>query len=245
MGHYNIGPTQKTLLTFSHGARETEYTLIRSDRKTLEIAVHPDSSIVVKSPLNSELLLIEKKLRKRARWISQQLRYFQQFNPKTPDRRYISGETHLYLGRQYRLRVRRGMGNSVKLYKGFFQVTCQEESHPLIAKKLMENWYLQKAHIQFHESLDRCWPKFNAFALSKPSLSIKRMQKRWGSLSDKGIVTLNTELIRASKECIDYVVTHELCHLKYHDHSSEFYRLLGSIIPRWEETKHKLELSMV
>jgi predicted metal-dependent hydrolase len=71
------------------------------------------------------------------------------------------------------------------------------------------------------------------------------MKKRWGSLSDKGTVTLNTNLIKAPKECIDYVVTHELCHLKYHDHSSEFYKLLDSVIPEWKKIKHKLELSMV
>ncbi len=65
----------------------------------------------------------------------------------------------------------------------------------------------------------------------KPKISIKRMQKRWGSLSDKGTVTLNTDLIRAPKECIYYVVIHELCHLKYHNRTPEFYKLLYSIIP--------------
>jgi predicted metal-dependent hydrolase len=79
----------------------------------------------------------------------------------------------------------------------------------------------------------------------QPKLSMKRMQKRWGSLSDKGTVTLNIDLIRAPKECIDYVVTHELCHLKYHDHSPEFYKLLDAVLPGWEKIKHKLELCMV
>ncbi len=71
------------------------------------------------------------------------------------------------------------------------------------------------------------------------------MRTRWGSLSDKGTVTLNIDLIRAPKECIDYVVTHELCHLKYPDHSPEFYKLLESVSPGWEKIKHKLELSVV
>jgi predicted metal-dependent hydrolase len=93
--------------------------------------------------------------------------------------------------------------------------------------------------------MDRCWQKFNGLGIDKPKLSIKRMQKRWGSLSDKGTVTLNADLIRAPKECIDYVITHELCHLRFHDHSPEFYKLLDSVIPGWEKIKHKLELSMV
>ena len=71
------------------------------------------------------------------------------------------------------------------------------------------------------------------------------MKKRWGSLSDKGTVTLNTDLVKAPKECIDYVVIHELCHLKYNDHSKDFYTLLDLVTPGWEKIKHKLELSMV
>jgi len=171
------------------------------------------------------------------------LNYFKQFNPKTPDRCYVSGETHLYLGKQYRLKLSEGPENSVKLSRGFFHITCRNEATPYIAKKLLNQWYSKKAQLQFAESMDRCWQKF--IGIGKPKLSIKRMQKRWGSLSDKGTVTLNTDLIRAPKECIDYVVTHELCHLKYNNHGPEFYKLLDSVIPGWEKIKHKLELSMV
>jgi len=230
--------------SFVYGQKTIDYSLFFTERKTMEIAVHPDSTVIVKAPIDADISLIEKKIYKRARWISKQLSYFRQFNPKTPDRRYVSGETHLYLGKQYRLKINQGQKNSVKLTKGFFHVTCREEPTPEIAKKLMKRWYLQKANIQFHECLNRCWPKFNSFGFTQPKISIKRMQKRWGSLSDKGTITLNTDLIRAQKECIDYVVTHELCHLKYHDHSPEFYILLDSVLPGWEKIKHKLELSM-
>ncbi|MDL1968633.1 MAG: M48 family metallopeptidase [Deltaproteobacteria bacterium] len=231
--------------SFFYGQKTITYSLSLTDRRSLEIAVHPDSTVVVKAPLDSDISLIEKKLHKRARWILKQLNYFRQFNPKTPVRQYINGETHLYLGRQYRLKIFQGQENSVKLIKGFFQVACRKEHNSEIIKKLMNNWYLQKANIQFNESLARCWPKFNAFAFTQPSISIRRMKKRWGSLSNKGTVILNTDLIKAPKECIDYVVSHELCHLKYHDHSPEFHMLLDSVIPGWKKIKHKLELSMV
>jgi hypothetical protein len=75
-------------------------------------------------------------------------------------------------------------------------------------------------------------------------LQIKRLKKRWGSLSAKGTLTLNTDLIRAPKECIDYVVTHELCHLVNKDHNAQFYGLLGKIMPDWEKRKHKLERTL-
>jgi hypothetical protein len=228
-----------------YGRKSINFSLFYCDRKTMEIAVHPDSTVIVKAPVQSDIAIIEKKVIKRARWILKQLNYFKQFNPKTPDRCYVNGETHLYLGRQYRLKLTLGPENSVKLSRGFFNITCRSEPTPDIAKKLLNQWYLEKAQLQFVESLDLCWQKFNGLGIGKPKLSIKRMQKRWGSLSDKGTVTLNTHLIRAPKECIDYVMTHELCHLKYHDHGPDFYKLLDSVMPGWEKIKHKLELSLV
>ncbi len=113
---------------------------------------------------------------------------------------------------------------------------------------------MEKARLQFAASMDRCWQKMGRLGIDTinkpilpipPRLSIKRMHKRWGSLSGKGTVTLNTDLIRAPQACIDYVVMHELCHLRYHDHSPEFYRLLDAVMPGWEKIKHTLELCMV
>lgn len=230
--------------SFSYGQTTIDYTIFFSDRKTMEIAVHPDSSVIVKAPRNSDLPLIEKKLAKRARWILRQIFYFKQFIPKTPERCYVSGETHLYLGKQYRLKLGQGDNSHVKLHRGFFQITCREAPTPEKAKKLLNKWYLEKANAHFTQSLNRSWPKFKRFTPAKPKISVKRMKKRWGSLSDTGTVTLNTNLVKAPKECIDYVVTHELCHLKFRDHSPEFYKLLETVIPAWEKIKHKLELSM-
>lgn len=227
-----------------YGRKTIDFSLLYCDRKTMEIAVHPDGTIVVKAPVQSDIALIEKKIIKRARWILKTLNYFNQFHPKTPDRCYVNGETHLYLGKQYRLKLTEGPENSVKLSRGFFHITCRSEPSPNTANKLLNEWYSQRAQLQFAESMDRCWHKLGGLGGIRPKLSIKRMKKRWGSLSDKGTVTLNTDLIRTPKECIDYVVTHELCHLKYHDHGPEFYKLLDSVIPGWEKIKHKLELCL-
>ena len=228
-----------------YGGRTIEYNLLFCDRKTMEIAVLPDCSVIVKAPLDAGMDLIESKLAKRARWIVRQMNYFGQFNPKTPERCYVSGETHLYLGRQYRLKIVQGSENTVKLTRGYFLVTYSDVSGSDVARKLMEQWYLEKAKEQFKESLDRCLVKLKEYPVARPHVSIKRMQKRWGSLSDKGTMTLNRDLIRAPRECIDYVVVHELCHQLCRDHSPDFYNLLDAVIPGWQKVKHRLELSMV
>lgn len=231
--------------TIIYGKEIIYFNVFYVDRKTLEIAVHPDGNIVIKAPIGTEYTEVQKKVFKRARWIKKQLDYFGQFNPKTPQRQYIGGETHMYLGRQYRLKIADGEKDGVKLTHGYFFITVKDSPDYEKVKKLLREWYLKRAVVKFSESVERCWTYFDKLNISKPRIQIRSMKKRWGSLSKKGNLTLNTDLIRAPKDCIDYVVTHELCHLKYHDHSQAFFQLLDRVMPDWEKRKHKLELALV
>jgi len=226
---------------FIYGKTTIKYSLLKMDRATLEIAVLPDCSVVVKVPADTDEQLVQQRLRKRARWILKQLNYFEQFNPKQPPKQYIRGETHLYMGRRYRLKIVNGETDSVKLMRGYFVVTCKTNSSPSVIKKLMDRWYRQKAIEQFESSLEAGWKLFKCDECEKPVLVVKAMKTRWGSLSEKGTMTLNSALIKASKECIDYVVVHELCHLKFKNHNKEFYKLLSVLLPNWQKTKHCLE----
>ncbi|MDD3094782.1 MAG: SprT family zinc-dependent metalloprotease [Candidatus Neomarinimicrobiota bacterium] len=228
---------------FSYGKNIIPYRLFYSSRKTLEISVFPDGSVTVKAPVNADLAAIDMKLRKRARWIVGQRAYFEQFNPRTTPRLFLSGETHLYLGKRFQLKIVPGSQNRVRLINGRFFVESPDTSQRHI-RTLMDTWYKEKARHQFHLRFDACRNATISADHPKPRLQIKRLKKRWGSLSPGGILTLNLELIKAPKECIDYVITHELCHLKYPHHDPDFYRLLEERIPDWEKIKHKLEVLM-
>lgn len=229
----------------NYGKECIRFQVLRVARKTLAIEVFPDSSVVVKAPGGTELEEIRRRVGKRARWIIKQQQYFRQFEPRTPARQFVGGETHLYLGRQYRLRVSEGGNDSVKLSRGYFLVTTTDSGGPDKIRLLLDKWYLAKAAATFHGSFARCWPYFEQLGLVKPRIQIRRMKKRWGSLSRGGLLTINLDLIRAPRECIDYVITHELCHLRCHDHSPEYYRLLEKMMPDWEKRKHTLELALV
>ena len=210
----------------------------------MEIAVHPDQRVVVKVPAGTDMEIIQQRMLKRARWIKRQRDYFGQFSPRTPAPWYLGGETHLYMGRQYRLKIGAGEVNKVKLAGGFFRVTVAESSAPEQVKRLLNEWYAQKAGERFTEILCRCLMNFKRMSIPAPKLSIRRMKTRWGSLSPKGTLTLNVSLIRAPRECIEYVITHELCHLKHSRHDAAFYRLLERHMPDWERRKHKLEMTL-
>ena len=228
-----------------YGSDTILFDVLFADRKSMEIAVHPDSSVVVKAPIGTDLAIVKGTLIRRARWIKRQLDYFGQFIPRTPARRYVGGESHLYLGRQYRLKIRRGEANHVKLARGYFWVTVHGDPNPERVKRLLDRWYTDKARDWFQEILQRRLPDFQQDGSLVPRLLMRRMKTRWGSLSSTGTLTLNVDLIRAPKDCIEYVITHELCHLKHRQHNEAFFRLLEQHIPDWQKRKHKLELALV
>lgn len=235
---------KKNTRSITYGNKIIGYSLTHSNRKTMEIGVYPDCTVKVKVPHDTDIATIENRLKKRSRWILKQLRYFGQFKPKTPPRSYVNGETHSYMGKKYRLKIVAGDENSIKLTRGFFTISCKNIVDPECVIKLINRWYAEKAATQFAKSIDRCLPKLRKFVNGKPTVVIKRMKKRWGSLSEKNTLTLNTDLVKAPKECIDYVVIHELCHLKHRNHDSGFYKLLNTFLPDWERVKDKLEHSL-
>jgi predicted metal-dependent hydrolase len=225
-----------------YGCFSFSYTVVRRERKTLEIAVEPDSTVRVAAPQSASPRRIAQKVKKRASWILQQQRYFEQFTPRTPERRYLSGETHLYLGRQYRLKVIKAVSHSVKQLRGYIVVQTTRPEESAETKKLVELWYAQKARTRFQERIEVCLQRFPRPNSMMPSgVTIRTMQKRWGSMSQGRRLMLNQRLIQTPVDTIDYVITHELCHLLERDHSPRFFRLLNRVMSDWEQRKQKLE----
>ncbi|MBC7932019.1 MAG: M48 family metallopeptidase [Rubrivivax sp.] len=225
------------------GQKTIRYGLRLSDRKTLGIDVHPDQSVTVTAPLGTSIEQVETKVRKRAAWILKQQAYFQNFLPAPSPRQYVSGETHLYLGRQYRLKVIEGVPESVKLKGGFIHVGGKNIT-PEQTAALLNDWLLAHAKAHFHKRLELCWEKFRRYGMPIPEVRIRKMAKRWGTCTIAGAIYLNPDLIKVSSYLIDYVITHELCHLKQADHSKAFYHLMRTVMPDWEQRKLRLERAL-
>ena len=225
------------------GRESIGFDILYTSRKTMEIAVYPDCRIVIKAPIGIEPREIESRLLKHARWIRKQLDYFYQFDTCTP-RYYVGGESHPYLGRHYKLKIQLGDRNEVKLKNGQILVTCKNHNSPRLVKRLMDSWYLNQARNRFAESFNRCIQQFDGVKAEILKLKIREMKTRWGSLSQGKTLTLNVNLVKAPKECVDYVITHELCHLFYRKHGQEFYCLLERVMPDWKMRKFRLELML-
>jgi predicted metal-dependent hydrolase len=108
-------------------------------------------------------------------------------------------------------------------------------------EKQLQQWYRQRASIIFEEMLEEVLPKFKRYKIQKPALVKRKMSKRWGSCTPTGKIILNTELIKAPKGSIEYVVIHELAHLVHHNHTKPFFDLLSRILPDWKKWKNRLE----
>jgi predicted metal-dependent hydrolase len=218
------------------------YRIDRIERKRVAIEVNPDLSIVIKAPPRALEVSIRSAVRSNARWILRQQRFFADLLPKTPRRRLVSGESHLYLGRKYRLRVRDGAGAvRVTLSGGYLRMFVSATATPRQRASLLREWYLRNAQRVLRERFEACRQHPAFCRVGEIRVIVRRMKRRWGSCTPKRNLVLNTELIRASRACIDYVVTHELCHLLVPDHSRRFTNLLDRVMPDWRDRKRQLE----
>lgn len=232
--------------TLDYGTQTIEYELAFSQRKTLGVTVNPDTSVQVTAPEGSDLATIEAQLKTRRGWIVKQQQELAEFLPITPPRKYVSGETHLYLGRQYRLKVIQNAKPSVKLMRGRFMVQTPDKTDTEYIKRQLNAWYREKAHRIFDELLTRCMKRVKVIGITeRPPLKIRIMEKRWGSCTASGTVQLNLKLMQVAKPLIEYVIMHELCHLVEHNHGRAYYDLLAKVIPDWHHKKKRLNLTKV
>ena len=216
------------------------YTLTYALRKTLAIHVHPDRTVIVKAPVGSDFAAVEAFLHKRAPWILRKQAEFAAAPPPLPPRRYVSGESFVYLGRQYRLKVSDGEREWVKLTHSHLEVTTPNKANTRYVQAQIAVWLKHNAQHHFTTRIAALLPRFQPLTLPEPELVVRPMKTRWGSCTSKGKITLNLELMRAPKPCIDYVIVHELCHLVEHNHGKGFYALLDKVMPDWRTHRARL-----
>ncbi|MBO6615975.1 SprT family zinc-dependent metalloprotease [Gracilimonas sp.] len=230
--------------TIEYGTTSIQFNLSYSSRETLEIAVYPDQTVWVTAPEESSLDKIYEKVRHRRRWITKQIKHFDRFENEQIEFEYVSGETHRYLGKQYRLKVLQPENEeeSVKLKRGYFFIHSKQKGNPKHVKAQLDAWYREKAEEKFRDRLQDCLDMVQKYGIGKPNeLKVYHMDKRWGSFTASGNILLNPDLIKHPVYCIDYVIIHELCHIKHPQHDSKFYDLLKKVLPDWQKRKHKLE----
>lgn len=227
----------------TYGEERIGFSIRFSARSSGRVAIHvaPDGTVAVDAPENADPDKIVAAVRRRVRWIWQRLRAAQERARHVLPRQYVSGESHFYLGKRYVLKVTANAadGESVKLLGGRLEVKTRRRD-PAKVRALLDAWYRRRAEDVFARRIAQCAAKA-PWLKAAPGFRLLTMRTQWGSCSPKGDLLLNPLLVKAPGPCIDYVILHELCHLKEHNHGARFYRLLGGRLPDWEKWKSELD----
>ena len=216
---------------------------IQPGRAVRKVSIHvePDGRVVVDAPEGASKEQLRQAINARVRWVHGHVTAAKERLRHVLPREYVSGETLLYLGRRYRLKVSLDVAHPMRVrMRGAFIEVSTPESNPFLVRESLQAWYRNRAKEVLKERV--CVMAANLrWITMEPALRLLSMRSQWGSCSPAGRLTLNPQLIKAPRECIDYVVLHELCHLKEHNHSKRFYSLLDKHMPGWTATKLRLD----
>jgi predicted metal-dependent hydrolase len=226
------------------GERRVTAELTRTVRRALRIDVRPTGEVTVFAPVGEGIEEIRTRAHRKGAWIFAQIDTIAQRPKVTPERRYISGESHLLLGRQYRLSVEESEDPHVRIDGGRMVIAARAPDDQPHCRRLLQAFYRLRAREVLRQRFDIVLEPFVRKGLRRPSLVIRPMAKRWGSYTPSGRVVLNIDLVRASPRLIDYVICHELAHAFYPDHGDGWRALLETVMPDWEERKEALEAAL-
>jgi len=212
--------------------------------RKVSIRVHPDSQVVVSAPEDAQNQDIHDAVMKRAKWIYDSLQSFIEQRVHVQTRHYVSGEMQFYLGRRYVLKIVEDpeAAARVKMERGKLLVCLPEIQADKAerVRELVKQWYRHRAQHIFKARLELLLPQVR-WVTEMPDFRILSMEKQWGSCSVRGTLMLNPHLVKAPRDCIDYVILHELCHIQEHNHGERFYRLMGQVMPEWKSVKQRLD----
>lgn len=206
-----------------------------------------NGEVIIRTPARISQKRIEEIVQNKQIWIQNKITELNNKNFFVKKKEYKNGEAISFLGRQYVMQFIVGAKNTVEIDESNIIVRHKEGAD---VEKILHKWFALQAKVVFHWHFSVCFEQFcNKFQNEKctaniPILKLRKMKARWGSCSKKGIITLNTLLVHTSLECIKYVIFHEFCHLKHHNHGKDFYAMQSQINPEWKTHKNILQQFM-
>lgn len=211
-------------------------------RKTVSLFVDPFEGTFLRAPQKTSIDVLKNIIHSRAVWILNKQRLIDESFKQFPPKEYINGESFLYLGKNLKLKITaRNKNNGVSVSEGRFNVNLHgrigPEDKPEIIRNLLIHWYKKHAG---RILLQRVTLYSKKLGISVPEIVLVNQKKRWGSCSKTGRIRLNWRIVMAPVSLVDYVVAHELCHLKFDNHSRDFWKTLGNILPDYEVRKERL-----
>lgn len=229
-----------------YGNRKIVFKVKRSNRrKTVGLCIDHEKGVIVHSPQFLRVDEISEIVRKRAQWIIEKQKSVRNHNQLNSVKEFVSGEAFLYLGKQYRLKVKKVVLEkeaSCKFVNGRLLVEIDRQLGGKrvkgIVKTALMKWYLERAEekipqrVKLYARQIGAWPE---------KVEIRNYDRQWGSCSHNGVIRFNWKIITAPVTILDYVIVHELCHLIYPNHSTQFWQKIQTTIPNYKNRRNKLK----
>lgn len=223
--------------------REISYCLERKNVKNLNLRVRKDGSVFLSASKSIPCKEIDEFVYSKASYIIEAIDHFMEMAQYKPrPKQYVSGETFNIQGRGLRLQVSQAAKDRILSDSIYIYLEVKDINDFDRKRRLVNRFLDQQCKTVFGEIMDELYPLFKKYGVKRPLLRIRDMETRWGScLAKKGIITLNKRLLEAPRNCIEYVVMHELCHFVHPNHSKHFYEFLSMLMPDWKERKQFLD----
>jgi predicted metal-dependent hydrolase len=229
---------------FVFNGEEIRYEVKKSNRKTIGIKISPEEGVVLSIPLKCSQAAINYVLNKKAAWIISKIKLVKSRSELLKNREYKSGERLKILGDYYNLNIMEGDYHRCTArfdnngFNVFISEKVTEENRRIIIREALTELYKEIAKRILRERTE----DFAKILGVKPNrITIKEQKSIWGSCSSKDNINYNWKIIMAPIAILDYIVVHELCHLREHNHSKNFWDLLESIMPDYKMRKNWLK----
>lgn len=228
--------------TVNFNSVKIQYTLERKKVKNINLRIKRDGTVNVSAASFVPAKRIDEFVLSKVDFILSALeKYAQRAEFSENSRKYEDGDSFYIMGECLHLKVLPGKP-SVEADGGYIYLTLKDTDDTVKKQRIMEKFWNEQCALNFEEILDEIYPVFRRMGVEKPQMRIRKMESRWGSCAyRKGVITLNKRLLAAPRECIEYVIVHEMCHFIHPDHSKQFHNLVASIMPDWKERKNILE----
>lgn len=225
--------------------RDINYTLTYKNVKNINLRIKFDGSVCVSAPKYIDVFRIDDFVISKGEYVLSSIEKFKKMQGfKKAPKKYVSGESFKILGKDLRLKVI--ISNDEEVYSDgvfIYLKVCNDDF--LKKQNLINKWISEKTVEIYNEIANEVYKKFEKYGVSFPEIKIRKMSTRWGSCQPtKGVITINSRLIEASRICIEYVMMHEFCHFIHANHSKNFYLLLQVMMPDWKYRKNILESSI-
>lgn len=221
---------------------DTSYKIVYSRRRTISIIINPDRGVVVKAPYRTPAREIDRFVNEKSDWINKTLIKIKTLVRIDNRKGYSDGDSILMFGKEHKLKLISSKDHFVRVADdSLIEAGFVEDNNPLKIKAMLEAWFMYVARKRFTGQFAEILEKYRDYGFHPEGFAVRKMKSRWGSCSSGGMIAVSYDLIRLGVKYSEYVMIHELCHLRQHNHGAAYYKLLSEVYPDWKKVREELK----